>query len=163
MCSSTFDFGSVQGFVTDLCYGVILVLSLLLTVALPYLQRWLRYVSPLLVFVVLGLIFVGVALHATYDYTSLSPARCGAARADSSPAAAPATAESIAAPPLEQVEEGPDFLRSLVLHEARATGRAASRDRRRAAHSGLAGEPAPMTPLLYAAIWAGGASSASGS
>ena len=45
---STFDFGSVQGFVTDLCYGVILVLSLLLTVALPYLQRWLRYVSPLL-------------------------------------------------------------------------------------------------------------------
>ena len=70
---STFDFGSVQGFVTDLCYGVILVLSLLLTVALPYLQRWLRYVSPLLVFVVLGLVFTGVALHATYDYSTLSP------------------------------------------------------------------------------------------
>src|SRR6185437_14929076 len=30
---STFDFGAVQGFVTDLSYGVILVLSLLLTVA----------------------------------------------------------------------------------------------------------------------------------
>ena len=51
---STFDFGTVQGFVTDLCYGLILVLSLLLTLALPYLQRWLRYVSPLIVFVVLG-------------------------------------------------------------------------------------------------------------
>ncbi len=71
---STFDFGSVQGFVTDLSYGVILVLSLLLTVALPYLQRWLRYVSPLLVFVVLGLVFIGVALHATYDYTARSRA-----------------------------------------------------------------------------------------
>ena len=33
---STFDFGAVQGFVTDLSYGVILVLSLLMTVALPY-------------------------------------------------------------------------------------------------------------------------------
>ena len=70
---STFDFGAVQGFVTDLCYGLILVLSLLMTVALPYLQRWLRNVSPFLVFVVLGLLFIGVALHATYDYTALSP------------------------------------------------------------------------------------------
>ncbi len=70
---STFDFGAVQGFVTDLCYGLILVLSLLMTVALPYLQRWLRNVSPFIVFVVLGLLFIGVALHATYDYTALSP------------------------------------------------------------------------------------------
>ena len=101
---STFDFGSVQGFVTDLCYGVILVLSLLLTVALPYLQRWLRYVSPLLVFVVLGLLFIGVALHATFDYTTLSP--LGGPPANSSQPPAPATAEWIAAPPLEQVEAG---------------------------------------------------------
>ncbi len=97
---STFDFGSVQGFVTDLCYGVILVLSLLLTLALPYLQRWLRYVSPLIVFVLLGLIFVGVALHATYDYTTLA--------AYSGPAPG-----AIASPPLEEVVQGSDFLRSL--------------------------------------------------
>jgi ribose transport system permease protein len=71
---STFSFGQVQGFVTDLCYGVILVLSLLLTLLLPHLSRWLSHVSPLLVFVVLGLVFVGVALHATFDYGSLTAA-----------------------------------------------------------------------------------------
>ncbi len=70
---ATFNFGGVQGFVTDLAYGVILVLSLLLTVALPYLQRWLERVSPFLVFVVLGLLFSGVMLHATYDALPVAP------------------------------------------------------------------------------------------
>jgi len=37
---ATFKFGSVQSFVTDLSYGVILVLSLLLTVVLPRIRRW---------------------------------------------------------------------------------------------------------------------------
>jgi ribose transport system permease protein len=97
---STFDFGSVQGFVTDLCYGLILVLSLLLTLALPYLQRWLRFVSPLILFVVLGLVFTGVALHATYDYSTLSAYK------------GPAS-DSIAAPPLEEIVQGPSFLRSI--------------------------------------------------
>jgi ribose transport system permease protein len=69
---ATFNFGSVQGFVTDLSYGSILVLSLLLTLALPHVQHWLRHISPLLVFVVLGLLFVGVALHATFDYSGLA-------------------------------------------------------------------------------------------
>jgi ribose transport system permease protein len=116
---STFDFGSVQGFVTDLSYGVILVLSLLLTVALPYLHRWLRYVPPLLVFVLLGLVFTGVALHATYDYTALSPhGGVGAAPASDASGAAPAAKtdaadEWIGAPALEQVEQQPSFLRSL--------------------------------------------------
>jgi ribose transport system permease protein len=120
---STLDFGSVQGFVTDLSYGVILVLSLLMTVALPYLHRWLRYVSPLLVFVALGLLFTGVALHATYDYSALSPH--GGVRATSpmqpadasGPAPLPAAAAPgawIAAPVLEQGEPGPNFLRSLI-------------------------------------------------
>lgn len=66
---ATFSFGSIQGFVTDLAYGVILVLSLLLTVALPHLQRFLRHVSPFLVFVLLALAFCGVMLHAKFDYT----------------------------------------------------------------------------------------------
>ena len=65
---STFSFGSIQGFVTDLAYGVILVLSLLLTVALPYLQRWLRRLSAFLVFVVLAVGFTGVMLHAKFDH-----------------------------------------------------------------------------------------------
>jgi ribose transport system permease protein len=140
---STFDFGSVQGFVTDLCYGLILVLSLLLTLALPYLQRWLRYVSPLIVFVVLGLVFIGVALHATYDYSTLSAYK----------ASAPG---SMVAPPLEEVVQGPSFLRSpfstklsqlavlllAVVVALRVLVWQANQRR--------------MTPLLYAAIGIGG-------
>lgn len=71
---ATFNFGMVQGFVTDLAYGVILVLSLLLTVALPHLQRHLRRVSPFLVFVVLAMLFSGVMLHAKHDYSRIAPA-----------------------------------------------------------------------------------------
>ena len=66
---ATFSFGTVQGFVTDLAYGVILVLSLLLTIAIPWLQTRIRNVSPFLIFVVLSLLFVGVILHAKYNYT----------------------------------------------------------------------------------------------
>ena len=70
---ATFNFGMVQGFVTDLAYGVILVLSLLLTVALPHLQGHLRRVSPFLVFVVLAMMFSGVMLHAKHDYSRPAP------------------------------------------------------------------------------------------
>lgn len=151
---STFDFGSVQGFVTDLSYGVILVLSLLLTVALPYLQRWLRYVSPLLAFITLGLIFVGVALHATYDYTTLSP--LGGPPADASQPPPAVTEQWIATPPLEQVESGPNFLRTLL------STRLAQLSLLLLAVVGIlrilvwqAGKWR-MTPLLYAAIAVGG-------
>jgi len=65
---ATFNFGGVQGFVTDMAYGLILVLSFLLSVALPYIQKYIRQVSPFLVFVVLSLVFTGVMLHAKYDY-----------------------------------------------------------------------------------------------
>ena len=143
---STFDFGSVQGFVTDLCYGLILVLSLLLTVALPYLHRWLRHVSPLLVFIVLGLVFIGVALHATFDYTTLAAHDGAAAGSD----------DWIAAPPLEQVEQQPDFLRTMfstrvsqlvvlllaLIGALRVLVWQANQRR--------------LTPLLYAAIGVGG-------
>ena len=71
---ATFNFGMVQGFVTDLAYGVILVLSLLLTVALPHVQRHARRLSPFLVFVVLSLLFAGVMLHAKHDYAKYPPA-----------------------------------------------------------------------------------------
>lgn len=66
---ATFSFGTVQGFVTDLAYGLILVLSLLLTIAIPYLQKRIRNVSPFMIFVVLSLFFLGVILHAKYDYS----------------------------------------------------------------------------------------------
>jgi len=65
---ATFSFGAVQGFVTDLAYGLILVLSLLLTVAIPWIQARIKNISPTLIFVVLSLLFAGVILHAKYDY-----------------------------------------------------------------------------------------------
>ena len=66
---ATFNFGGVQGFVTEMFYGIILVLSFMLSVALPYIQKQIRHVSPFLVFTVLSLVFCGVMLHAKYDYT----------------------------------------------------------------------------------------------
>ena len=90
---ATFSFGEVQGFVTDLAYGLILVLSLLLTIAIPYLQAHIRKVSPFLIFLVLSLLFVGVILHAKYDYS-----RPLAAAAASPSTAAPAVVPAPVAP-----------------------------------------------------------------
>lgn len=69
---ATFSFGSVQGFVTDLAYGIILVISLLLTVGLPKIQRFIRAVSPYMLFMVLTLIFFSITLHKKYDYDRLA-------------------------------------------------------------------------------------------
>lgn len=84
---ATFNFSDVQGFVTDLAYGTILVLSLLLTIVLPRIEHWLRHISPLLMFVVLGLTFTGVALHATFDYSGLAHISSSAGQAAKAPAA----------------------------------------------------------------------------
>lgn len=69
---STFNFGKVQSFVTDLAYGVILVVSLLISVALPHLQKRVRGLSPLMFFVILAVIALGVIMHTTMDQ-SLPP------------------------------------------------------------------------------------------
>lgn len=71
---ATFNFGAVQSFVTDLAYGTILVLSLLLTLVLPLIQRYARAFSPLLYFVALGVVVLGVILHSTFDYGTVSEA-----------------------------------------------------------------------------------------
>ncbi|MBL4646500.1 MAG: ABC transporter permease [Rhizobiales bacterium] len=68
---ATFNFGAVQSFVTDLAYGTILVGSLALTLLIPVIQRWLRNFSPLLYFVALSVVVLGVILHATFDYQRL--------------------------------------------------------------------------------------------
>ena len=99
---ATFNFGMVQGFVTDLAYGVILVLSLLLTVALPHLQRHLQRVSPFLVFVVLAMMFSGVMLHAKHDYARHATAVPG--QTVKEPSARPA---GLAAAPVSKPVEGP--------------------------------------------------------
>lgn len=71
---SSFNFGSVQSFVTNLAYGVILVVSLLLTLLIPVIQRYIRNFSPLLYFVALSVVVLGIILHATFDYGSLGAA-----------------------------------------------------------------------------------------
>lgn len=71
---SSFNFGSVQSFVTNLAYGVILVVSLLLTLLIPVIQRHVRNFSPLLYFVALSVVVLGIILHATFDYGALGAA-----------------------------------------------------------------------------------------
>ncbi len=60
---STFSFGRVQSFVTEASYGVVLVVSLLLTLALPRLPSRVSRVSPFAFFVLLGVIGFGVILY----------------------------------------------------------------------------------------------------
>lgn len=70
-CLSTFNFGAVQSFVTNLAYGTILVASLLLTLLIPVIQRRIRNFSPLLYFVALSVVVLGIILHATFDYSAI--------------------------------------------------------------------------------------------
>lgn len=70
-CLSTFNFGAVQSFVTNLAYGTILVASLLLTLLIPVIQRRIRNFSPLLYFVALSVVVLGIILHATFDYAAI--------------------------------------------------------------------------------------------
>ncbi|MER8827443.1 ABC transporter permease [Mesorhizobium sp. M0938] len=60
---ATFNFGSTQAFVTQLFYGLILVLSLLLTLLVPVIGRYLHFISPFAAFVVLGCVVVGIMLY----------------------------------------------------------------------------------------------------
>jgi ribose transport system permease protein len=71
---ATFNFGAVQSFVTNLAYGTILVVSLLLTLLIPVIQRYIRNFSPLLYFVALSVVVLGIILHATFDYAALGAA-----------------------------------------------------------------------------------------
>lgn len=71
---ATFSFGSVQSFVTDLAYGTILVVSLLLTLVLPVIKKYIRNFSPLLYFVAIGVVVLSVTLHSVIGYGELSEA-----------------------------------------------------------------------------------------
>ena len=64
---STFNFGTVQSFVTDLAYGVMLVVSLLISVAVPQLRKYISNLSPLVFFVILAVIALGVIMHTSMD------------------------------------------------------------------------------------------------
>ena len=66
---STFSFGMVQSFITDMAYGVMLVVSLLISVAVPQIRKYIRGLSPLVFFVILSVIALGVIMHTTLDQT----------------------------------------------------------------------------------------------
>lgn len=64
---STFNFGQVQSYVTDMAYGAVLVVSLLISVAIPQLQKTARNLSPVMFFVILAVVALGVSMHAAMD------------------------------------------------------------------------------------------------
>jgi len=71
---STFSFGSVQAFITQLSYGLILVLSLLLTLLVPIIGRYIHFISPYAAFVVLATIVAGIMLQVGTADTYLAAA-----------------------------------------------------------------------------------------
>ena len=68
---STFNFGPIQAFVTQMSYGVILVLSLLLTLLVPVIGRHISFISPWGAFVVLATVVAGIMLHVATSATYL--------------------------------------------------------------------------------------------
>jgi len=64
---ATFNFGSVQAFVMQLFYGLILILSLLLTLLVPVIARYLAAITPFTAFVVLGCIVLGIMLKVSAE------------------------------------------------------------------------------------------------
>lgn len=64
---ATFSFGTVQSFVTDLAFGMMLVVSLLISVFVPEIQKRIKSVSPLIFFVILSIPALGVMIHKTKD------------------------------------------------------------------------------------------------
>lgn len=60
---ATFNFGAVQAFVTQMSYGIILVLSLLLTLLVPVVGRHIAFITPWSAFLVLGVVVAGIMLH----------------------------------------------------------------------------------------------------
>ncbi|MGE0213563.1 MAG: ABC transporter permease [Parvibaculaceae bacterium] len=70
---ATFNFGAVQAFVTQLFYGLILVLSLLLTLLVPVISRYVHFVSPYAAFIVLAAIVVGIMLQVSTYGTYVAP------------------------------------------------------------------------------------------
>ncbi len=112
---STFSFGAVQSFVTNLAYGTILVISLLLTLIIPFLQRHFRRFSPLLYFVVLSVIGLGITLYASF--APPAPATPPAAPAAIVRPLQPIPTEKLFVAPLEVAKLTPD---DIALREAAA-------------------------------------------
>ena len=96
---ATFNFGSVQAFVTQLCYGLVLILSLLLTLLVPIIGRYIHVISPYSAFVVLGCIVAGIMLHVSTQDPQFLTAAGGPSAAAAPLAASPGTGPAIPAAP----------------------------------------------------------------
>ena len=59
---ATFNFGSVQAFVTQMSYGLILIASLLLTLLVPVVGRHISFITPFSAFIILGVVVVAIML-----------------------------------------------------------------------------------------------------
>lgn len=70
---ATFNFGAIQAFMTQLAYGLILVLSLLLTLLVPVISRYISSISPLGAFVVAAVITVGIMIQVATSGTYAEP------------------------------------------------------------------------------------------
>jgi len=68
---STFNFGAIQAFVTQMSYGIILVLSLLLTLLVPIIGRHIAFLSPWGTFIVLATVVAGIMLQGATSATYL--------------------------------------------------------------------------------------------
>jgi ribose transport system permease protein len=71
---ATFNFGSVQAFVTQMSYGLILVLSLLLTLLVPVIARHISFISPFSAFIVLGALVLGIVIEVGTYQLYVTPA-----------------------------------------------------------------------------------------
>jgi ribose transport system permease protein len=136
---ATFNFGAVQSFVTDLAYGVVLVLSLLLTLLLPWIRRTFHNISPLLFFVLLSMVALGVIIHKNYDYRSPPAPKAAQEQVEGG---ATGQVGSQAGAPAAQMPAATDTAaqRSAFIFESPAIGTAA------------AGESALAKPVTFAAL-----------
>jgi ribose transport system permease protein len=69
---ATFQFGPVQGFVTQLLYGLTLIASLLLTMLVPIAGRYISFISPFAAFMVLGIVVASIVLEVSTAQTYAS-------------------------------------------------------------------------------------------
>jgi ribose transport system permease protein len=79
---TTFQFGAVQGFVTQLLYGLTLIASLLLTMLVPVVGRHISFISPFAAFMVLGIVVAGIVLEVSTAQTYVGAGPSPAASAD---------------------------------------------------------------------------------
>ncbi|QEW27762.1 ABC transporter permease [Roseovarius indicus] len=81
---ATFNFGAIQAFMTQMVYGIILVLSLLLTLLVPVIARYVSFISPWSAFLVLGVIVLSIMMQVgTFDtYAEVAPVAVEAATSE---------------------------------------------------------------------------------